>query len=157
MGRRGPAKKPEALKKRDGTFREDRAGGVAGVPGVPQTPSWLSDNEKTLFNEVVALLNKTPSLLSQQDGNAIARYCVDWTTYQLAREQVAAEGITTTSEKGSVYQHPAVGIQNKAHERLARFEARFGMTPSDRASLSLPSEPGEDNPFEEFMRMRSRG
>jgi P27 family predicted phage terminase small subunit len=86
---------------------------------------------------LVAVLSEVPGLLAKVDQMAMARYAADSVEYVRCREQLRSEGLVATTEKGGVYQHPLVGIRNKCHERMSKFEALFGMTAADRARLDV--------------------
>ena len=140
MGKRGPVKTPAAVKVAQGTFRPDRDASLA-LPSVePVPPQWLSADSREVWAQVVAMLGKTPGLLAEIDAYALARYCDDWVEYWEAKRIVDNDGIVSLSEKGTEFQNPAVGVKNKAAERMTRFEARFGMTPSDRSGLGVSSK-----------------
>ena len=145
MGLRGPAAKPTALKLLDGSYAAYRdAGGVEAPNVAPVCPQWLSSEAREVWDSMIDRLLEIPGLLARLDGESLARYCHDWCDFHAARQLVEREGMVATSEKGAVYQHPAVGIRNKAHDRLTKFEARFGMTPSDRARLHVQGDTPDD-------------
>lgn len=137
MGKRGPAPKPSELRIADGTFRKDRHDGIRPGGGAPEKPEWLEGDAVDIWQEVIELLGRTPGLLSAVDGFALSRYCQDWVEYHTLQKLVDVEGYSVMSEKGNLYQNPAVGIRNKAADRMARFEAKYGMTPSDRVGLNI--------------------
>jgi P27 family predicted phage terminase small subunit len=136
VGKRGPAPTPNAVKLFEGTYREDRHGGdVHAPPGTPVKPGWLCELAAQIWDERIAQLSEVPGLLSEVDGPALALYCHYWARFHEAQALIAGEGVTCTGEKGGEYQHPAVSIQNKAAEMIAKIGAKFGMTPSDRSGL----------------------
>lgn len=150
MGKRGPKKQPPPVKLAKGTHRQDRDNALSVNADLPKVPSWLSKEATVVWHNVVAELSKLPGLLESVDGFMLSRYCQDWVDYWAAHAVIEAEGIIAISEKGSMYQHPAVGIKNKANERMAKFEARFCMSPCDRAGVSLSTEIPND-PAAEFL------
>lgn len=144
---RGPAPKPTAIRVAEGTFRADRHGDTVNAPpGVPAPPEWLSVDELEVWNHVVASLLEVEGLLARVDGEAIARYASDWCDW-LRHKLMADEQSIAYSDSGTPFQHPAVGIRNRAHDRLRKFEEKFAMTPADRARIHLnvetPSEAAE--------------
>ncbi len=140
MGKRGPAKKPAAAKIAAGTFRPDRDATLAMPTADPTPPAWLSAESREVWSQVVDMLRRIPGLLAEIDAYALARYCDDWVEYWEAKRIVDSDGIVSLSEKGTEFQNPAVGVKNKAAERMTRFEARFGMTPSDRSGLGVSTK-----------------
>ena len=141
MGKRGPQPKHESIKIANGTFRPSRDGSLPAPAGEPDPPSWLDENALKVWVDVVGQLSQTPGLLAHVDGFSLGRYCQDWCEYWTLLEVIQTEGYTVQSDAGNLYQHPAVGAKNKAADRLSRFEARFGMTPSDRVGLRVTNKP----------------
>jgi P27 family predicted phage terminase small subunit len=137
MGLRGPKKQPAAVKVAKGTFRRDRDASLPMPAAGPIPPAWLSAESREVWAQVVEMLGRIPGLLAEIDAYALARYCDDWVEYWEAKRIVDTDGIVSLSEKGTEFQNPAVGVKNKAAERMTRFEARFGMTPSDRSGLGV--------------------
>jgi P27 family predicted phage terminase small subunit len=138
MGKRGPAPTPNALKMAEGTYREDRHGGGVTVPdGVPVKPAWLGDVGSAMWDETVSRLSKIPGLLSDLDGPALALYCDAWEDFHDAVELLNEHGPICVGEKGGEYPHPALGMKNNARAVIAKYEAKFGLTASDRSALKI--------------------
>ena len=145
MGLRGPARTPNALKLIEGTYREDRHGGIHVPPGAPAKPDWLGPIASAVWDERVEELMTIPGLLSPMDGPALATYCHAWQRFHDAQAEIELSGsITCVSEKGGEYMHPAVATQHKAIELIAKIGAKFGMTPSDRAGLRATGRTEQD-------------
>lgn len=137
MGKRGPQAKPVAMKLADGTYRPDRDGALPVRAATPEPPEWLADDAREIWSEVIPQLAEIEGLLARVDRYALARYCMDWIEYREACEMIERDGMVSVGENGGEYQHPAVGIKNQAAIRLARCEAKFGMTASDRVGMRL--------------------
>lgn len=137
MGKRGPKAKPAAIKIANGTYRKDRDGGLDLPADTPDMPDWIDERVADIWEALVLELSKTNGLLASIDKFAMGRYCENWLMYQDAKALIESGGIVAYTDSGNVYQHPAVGIKNKADERLCRFEAKYGMTPSDRVGLKF--------------------
>jgi len=139
MGKRGPTPAPTSLKMENGTYQAYRdGGGLEPPPGAPVAPDWLNEDEALVWQSTVELLGRTKGLISPFDANAIARYCADWVEWLECRNLIETEGAVCIGEKGGAYPHPAVNMKNAADKRMVQFEAKFGMTASDRAALKLP-------------------
>lgn len=153
-GRSGRPSKPTAAHKRDGTLRPDRHAGVAEAPeGAPEAPPWMTDQQREFWGYWIGEIQSVPGLLAKVDGAAVWSLCEATEDYVTAQAEVEHRGGTCVTDNGSEYQHPAVGRRNKALERLRYWLARFGLSPSDRASLKLgggAEDPG--NPFEAYLR-----
>jgi P27 family predicted phage terminase small subunit len=139
--KRGPKAKPTALQ----VFAGDPGKRLAKRDGevqplaafeVPEPPTWLGAHGQAKWRDVAPVLLPV-NLLTRQDFDALAVYCEAWDEFMWALEEIAKEGRIATSEKGGAYQHPAVGIKNKAIQRIRQIGACFGMTPSDRIGLKV--------------------
>lgn len=140
MGKRGPAPEPIAIKIAKGTATpEEKATALAeaGIPEMPEIVSRAGDTAAAVWHETVGRLSRREGLLSPIDARALAIYCIAWQRYEEAEDEIARDGITCVGEKGGQYPHPAVGIQNKAADTIARIGAKFGMTASDRVGLPV--------------------
>jgi P27 family predicted phage terminase small subunit len=139
MGRRGPKKTPAPIKKARGTFRPDRDSG-AQLPEavvVPDCPAFLSDEAQSLWHRLGPNLVKA-KLLTDADVMAFALLCQAWADWIYALEKVEHYGITSITDSGSIYQHPAVGVRNKAWTAVMKGCQEFGLTPSSRSGPVLP-------------------
>ena len=136
MGTRGPRPKSPDQAALDGTdrYREPRLAEVV-PPGEPDAPDWLNDAERDVFDDVVAVLREIHATLATADAYAIGRYAADLLEYQRCRQLIEAEGAFVEAKNGSPYQHPAVGMKNKCHDRMVKFESAFGMTADARERI----------------------
>jgi P27 family predicted phage terminase small subunit len=156
MGDRGPVKEPVAVKIAKGTDRAADRRTVAFVApaGIPEKPAWISaigGVASETWDERIAELSKVPNLLSPLDGPSIAHYCLMAQRVADAQRAIDAGGLISVGEKGAEYQHPAVGIQNKAIDTMERIGAHFGMNPSKRSAMRF------DKPSTEGVRRRQPG
>lgn len=145
MGKRGPKPKPTGLRVFEGDpgrLLSKREGEPlpAGQPTVPGPPDWLGDIGREVWVRIAAVLHPI-QLLTQADLNLLALYCEAWDEFFAAREVVASEGMTAVSAKGGVFQHPAVGIKNRAIARIRQIGGDFGLSPASRVGLKATSAP----------------
>lgn len=162
MGRRGPAPRPSVLNELAGNpghrpRNEQEAQPEAGER-VPSAPRWLSPEGRRLWKLVAPRLHKY-KLLTGVDVLGLALLCDAYATYQEAREAVQEKGMLATSDKGAVYQHPAVGIMNSARKELLTWLREFGMTPSARTRIRIDQGDAAavDDLFDEFDQAARRG
>lgn len=141
MGKRGPAKKPAALKKAQGTFRADRDSGPELPPGLPPCPPWLSPAAAELWPGLGRLLVER-KLLTPSDQLSFALLCQAWADWRAAVEGIAKHGRFVTTDAGTVYQHPLVGQRNRSWLDVLRACREFGLTPSARTGWGLESPGG---------------
>lgn len=148
MGQRGPAPTPTAVLKLRGSSlvthrRED--GEVKGPAGRPTCPKWLDADARAAWRQLVPLLDEM-GVLSRIDGNALGRYCRLWTRWRKAEDFIDKHGdmYPLKDETGQVkyfQQWPQVAIASKLAQNLTRLEQEFGMTPSARTRLQMPTSP----------------
>lgn len=139
----GRPRKPTGLHVIDGTARKDRMMPNEPKPALirPSCPAWLAKEAKREWRRIAKELEDL-GLLTRVDRAALAAYCQCYSRWKDAEALVAAEGLTETTDKGNVIQHPAVGIANKAMAEMRAFLSEFGMTPAARTRIN--AKPRED-------------
>lgn len=150
MGQRGPKRMSSKYLEINGSRIQDGRG-IALPPGTPAKPDWLGPVASAVWDETILDLAEIPGLLSELDGGALALYCDAWQQYKDASAIVAREGMVATSEKGGTYQHPAVGIRNKARDAIIRLGAMFGLNPQSREGMVVSGQKPEDE-LDELLR-----
>jgi P27 family predicted phage terminase small subunit len=145
MGRRGPAATPANILQLTGNpgHRKANKKEARPRPTPPPPPSWLTASGKAAWKRLLPELDRL-GLLTLVDGDAFAAYCEAVSQFEWATKTLAAEGMTFTTDKGYVGQHPAVAMRHKAMQLLKLFAAEFGLTPSARARLEVPA-PDKDS------------
>ena len=146
MGKRGPAKKPKAAAKRDGTYRPDRHDGLDLPAAIPEPPIELDPEARAHWDRLASQLGQA-GILSDVDSDALSLLANTIADYWRARAVVATEGITSVTDKGNVIQHPAVGVMSKHAKNLLTLCREFGMTPSSRSGLNLGNGSKETDPL----------
>lgn len=121
-------------------------------PETPTKPVWLGEIASKVWDDTLADLEKVPGLLIHVDSDLLAVYCDCWATYHEASAIIGKEGMTAAGSNGSVYQHPAVGIRNKAADRIASIAKQFGMCPEGRKRLNVAVFDAADDPLAEFLK-----
>ncbi len=145
MAATGRPAKPTAAKERAGTLRKDRQKNEpAPAIEIPPFPKWASANAAAYWKEIARYLFDN-GLLTRLDQVALALLCEALAEYCECREIVAAAATSeeggakyvTWTDKGNIIQHPAVGVMNKAWQKVVMLLIQFGMTPSARAGLAI--------------------
>ena len=145
MGARGPAPQPTALKVLRGNPGKRRLNDAEARPAagrVPTAPRWLSEEGRNEWRRLAPRLHAA-GLLTEVDGVALGLLCETFVQYQAARRVVEREGMLATSEKGTAYQHPALGIANGARREMLTWAREFGMTPSARSRIRVETKEEE--------------
>lgn len=120
-----------------------RAGEPAARRGLPVCPAFIADDELasaewTSVCEELDLMK----ILCTSDRMAIAGYCEAAAEFQRLAKAVREEGHVSVTDKGNAIQNPLVGAKNKAAERMLKFAAQFGLTPSARTGIDVDKSGG---------------
>lgn len=148
MGKRGPKKTPTEVLRLHGSQELRYRKAEPPAIGTPVPPAWLDDYGLEKWNERVSHLTDM-GVLSKTDADALASYCEAYSEFRKATDYIRQHGHMAISAKGSEYQHPMVGIKNKAIERMNKLGQQFGWSPSSRADLSV--SPQKKNALSEFL------
>jgi len=89
-------------------------------------------------------------VLTELDREFLAAFCECWAAYWDLKAIVQEEGYTTTTDKGNVRQHPAVGAMKMMLDNVVRLGREFGLTPASRSRIEALPEPPTD-PTAEFL------
>lgn len=138
MGQRGPAPLPTAVKKLRGNPGKRKLNSKEPRPAarVPSAPRWLSAGAKREYRKVAKLLLGA-GLMTEIDGVALGMMCEALDVYQRAKVAMGEDEVIIMSDKGNMYQHPAVGVMSSARADVLRWTREFGMTPSARSRIAI--------------------
>lgn len=101
---------------------------VVAVPGAPPCPDWLDANAKSEWARIIPLMN-AQGTLAQIDMAIIAGYC---NCYSKA---VKYHGSRVATEQS---------LALKYFQRMQSFASLLGISPSDRARLSIAGKKTKD-------------
>jgi len=82
-------------------------------------------------------------LLTVADHDLLSLYCEAMVTYREAMKRVREDGEILESHTGSYYQHPALGVANRARAAMVPILREFGMSPASRSGLHVGQAPEE--------------
>ena len=111
-------------------------------------PDWLSPPARRKWLRLAPVLARS-GLLTELDGDALARYCEAMVQYQQAKRYVDSllEGadndagyqsrLLIRTASGNVIQNPAISLMKHASQEADRLGKQFGLSPSARAGLSI--------------------
>lgn len=108
-------------------------------------PSWLDATAKAEWRRLEPELSRL-GLLTVLDVTKFAAYCRWFSRWRRYEAQLTAlgrkkHGELTVAKSGYIQQHPLVSMAKMAAEMMNRFGSQFGLSASDRASISLPLDP----------------
>lgn len=147
-GVRGRTPLPDVLKEAQGTLKKSRVNHAQArfdVPdGNPKPPATLNLYGKRLWNEMLPKLIES-GLYTEGDHQAFELLCMAYGDLIQARKDLKESGTIVVTEKGTVYQHPNVGIANQAWNRCKLMLGQFGLTPAERTRVKArtPDEKGK--------------
>lgn len=143
MGRRGPKPEPlrlQLLKGNPGHRKRKREPKPKALQGMPKCPAWMPPAGKREWKRVVPELLRL-GLLSIVDVAALEGYCAAYARALEADAVVKKGGLTVATSTGFLVQNPAVSISRLAWQAVRQFAAEFGLTPSARSRLEVPTAP----------------
>lgn len=144
MGVKGPAPKPIAVRKREGTYNKAQHGEPVVIGGhlADLEPSdRLTPAGQKAWRELVPLMSAS-GLLDRADIGAVEMMVEAYAEWQEALELLKVEGSYVSSPNGYKIAHPAITVKNKAAQEYRAWSARFGLTPSDRVGLGIATIKG---------------
>ena len=150
MGKRGPKGAPTSLRILNGD-REDRINRDEPLPGQGDVfpPEWIVElDEQTAGEHETALgvWNRlAPDLtrkgvLTPWDVDQLAVFCDAVVRHREATRQVQSHGILIEGQKGNEVRNPAIQVARDYADLMVKVGSRFGLTPGDRADLTIERE-----------------
>lgn len=146
MGKRGPAPAPTSLKLVKGT-RKDRVNTDEPQPDPTEVvpPSWMSREAKAVWKQYAPDLERQ-GVLKAWDVEHFAMWCDMAVKRRHASAELDRQGavveVPVLSKDGVLVGHKLVRNPNSLilkslDDSMARYGARFGLTPSDRSQLKV--------------------
>lgn len=154
MGKRGPAGKPTELRILHGD-RADRINTNEPKPDALEVapPEWLAGEALEVWHHLAADL-KAKKVLTAWDVEAYATWCDAVarrrTAVRKLREQGEVIELPVFNKNGEhtgdrVGKNPWTLVLNEADAQVQKYGARFGLTPSDRAALTIGDGDRDDD------------
>jgi P27 family predicted phage terminase small subunit len=160
MGQRGPKPMPANVHLLHGNASKKSLSqlldGVHPEVEIPKCPMHLQAEAKKEWKRISIELEQL-GLISQIDRAALAAYCAAWAetvhcekkiTDLNAEDPKGEAGLVGITPNGYQQMSVWVQIRNRAYDRMMKFAAEFGMSPSARSRVTVsdnqPSLPGID-------------
>lgn len=106
--------------------------------------------------EVLQMLEEK-GIIEDVDDAAIKMLAYNYSTFIKANKIIEDEGLTVTSDRGNVSEHPAVKIARDAQTSAMKVMAEFGLTAKARCKLpKLNSKEDDDSPLETFIKSKKK-
>lgn len=156
----GRKPKPTKLKKLEGNPGKRPLNENEPIPQsiAPECPDWLLTEAKKEWKRLAPELERL-GLLTSIDRVAFEGYCQSYAKFKEAEEFIKKNGTTyripKKNKEGEVISvyialFPEVAIANQCLKQIRAFAAEFGLTPSSRGRICLPSEILDDE-FERLL------
>tara|TARA_B110000977_G_C10863431_1_gene410686 strand:- start:3 stop:470 length:468 start_codon:yes stop_codon:yes gene_type:complete len=149
-------RKPEALKRLEGTFRKDRQQHGVDLPaGLPEKPEWAThDPMASALYDQVASQCYSMGVGTDVDALGFALLADQLSMYLRLRALVAADGPIIFSE-GSTGQktqkpHAALAQMNVAYTNIVKLMSEYGLTAASRTKVDA-KKPIEVDSFDSFL------
>lgn len=136
--------KPEAIRDLEGDRSKGKSAyGDTPKPkrGAPTPPHWLTSEALAEWGRIVPEL-ETIGLLSVVDRAALTAYVTSWATFAECAQDIDSRGVMVEGRDGNLVKNPSVSMQRDALAQIKAWCTEFGLTPSARARMQLPSEGG---------------
>ncbi|AHH98320.1 phage terminase small subunit P27 family [Kutzneria albida] len=137
MGKRGPAPKPNALRVLHGErpYRINTAEPQPAEERIEPTQE-LTEYARAAWDLLAPDLI-VKHVLTAWDVHAFTAYCVAAGTFREASEHLTTYGLTGRGAAGGEIKSPYWQIMRDSIDAMVKLGGRFGLTPSDRAQLSI--------------------
>ena len=151
--RGGRPRKPDALKKLQGTARPDRRRGKSmNTKRMPKRPAGLSEQAVRIWKSLGPKLHEL-GLLAEIDASTFAIYCQafgDWLQLTRYLNRLGPLKWYSITESGYRQTIPELQVRDRAFQVLQKLSTRFGLDPSSRAGLGIVADKSP-NFAEEFL------
>lgn len=148
MGKRGPQPKPTNLRVLHGDRKDRINDGEPQPSDAVAPPAWLSDDALEVWGRFAPDLARK-GVLTSWDVEAFGSFCDAVVRRSVAAQEIAAKGdvieLPVYNKNGDLTGHrlgrnPWGYALKDADAQVQRWGARFGMTPSERAQISIREE-----------------
>ena len=152
MGKRGPPKKPTAQKKREGTYRKDRAPKNEAEPPVcaPPKPSYLNRDASEFWDYMAPRLVRD-RLLTDIDLAQFTNWCEVEGEIRYCKRNLRKHGRVFTTKSGMVHVRPEVKMLTELRKQSAEYARRFGCDAASRSETGALPGPHDRQADEEFL------
>ena len=137
---RGRKPKPTTLKIIEGNPGKRPLNDREPIPPetIPDCPDWLDQTAQQEWERMSNILQEM-GLLTTADRSALAAYCVAYSRWVQAEQQVQKFGtIVKSPEKGFPMKSPYLTVADQALEAMRKLMVEFGLTPSSRSRIRVP-------------------
>lgn len=145
---RGRKNKPSALKRLNGNPGKRKLNQLepAFEVAIPEAPDVLEGDALLEWTRVTQEL-AAKQIITHVDLAILMLYCQNFADWKKHRAVLKNEADFLQTDKGYTYPNPRIGLINTLGEKLAKYAAELGITPSSRTKVKMigkpPAEPSK--------------
>ena len=114
-------------------------------------PQDIEPEAKEYMKSVCNMLTDN-GVMEDVDKAALTMLARNYSMFIKATKQLEKEGLTVTSDRGNIAQHPLVKVARDAQNSAVKLMEKFGLTVKDRSRLPGLSEGSDDSPLAQFVK-----
>lgn len=119
-------------------------------------PENLEPEAKTYIESVLQMLDNN-GIIDKVDDAALQMLAYNYSTFIKASKIIEKDGLTVTSDRGNIAEHPAVKIGRDAQTQALKLMTEFGLTAKSRSKLpKLSNSDEEESPLESFIKSKKK-
>jgi len=149
----GPPRKPTKLKLLEGNPGHQKLNKHEPQPALatPTAPKWMKGAALEMWGRIVPELDRL-GMLTVVDQGALEGACAAYGQAIECRLHIQKNGQTfKEGEAGYPWQRPEVSIEKQAWKQWDSLGSKFGLTPADRAKLTMGAELSKRDTVEDAM------
>lgn len=120
--------------------RRVKADGLIYETAIPDPPEYLDGLALIEWNTITQILAAN-NVISTADRAILAAFCSTFAQLSVEEEALKKEPSILKTDKGYEYLNPRIGLVNTLRDKLAKYAAELGMTPSSRSRIHPTASP----------------
>ncbi len=119
-------------------------------------PENLEPEARQYMQNVLQMLEDN-GIIEDVDDAALQMLAYNYSTFIKASKIVEEQGLTVTSDRGNIAEHPAVKIGRDAQSQALKVMAEFGLTAKARCKLpKMNNTESDESPLESFIKRKKQ-
>lgn len=114
-------------------------------------PQDIEPEAKEYMKSVCNMLTEN-GVMEDVDKAALTMLARNYSMFIKANKQLEKDGLTVTSDRGNIAQHPLVKVARDAQNSAVKLMEKFGLTVKDRSRLPGLSEGSDESPLAQFVK-----
>ena len=115
-------------------------------------PTGLNKETRDYMKDVIAMLTDN-GVMEDVDVAALNMLAHNYNTFIVANKQLQKDGLTVTSDRGNISEHPLIKVAKDAQTQAMKVMVEFGLTAKSRAKLpQIDNVDDELSPLEQFVK-----